>query len=70
MTKTSDEELEAQKSVEFDYMPKLSVVIPAYKTPERYLAAMLDSHRAQTCQALGGLRGGRKSQRRERWSGC
>lgn len=63
LTKTSDEELEAQKSVEFDYMPKLSVVIPAYKTPERYLAAMLDSLRAQTyknwevCVADGSPRG-------------
>lgn len=63
LTKTSDEELEAQKSMEFDYMPKLSVVIPAYKTPERYLAAMLDSLRAQTykhwevCVADGSPRG-------------
>lgn len=29
-------------------MPKLSVVIPAYKTPERYLKEMLNSILAQT----------------------
>lgn len=40
LTKTTDEELEAQRKSFFDYMPKMSVVIPAYKTPERYLAAM------------------------------
>ncbi len=48
LTKTSEEELEAQKKTIFDYNPKMSVVIPAYKTPERYLAAMLDSLLAQT----------------------
>ena len=32
----------------FEYMPKLSVVIPAYKTPERYLKEMLNSILAQT----------------------
>ncbi len=50
LTKTTDEELEAQRKTEFDYMPKLSVVIPAFKTPERFLAAMLDSLIAQTYQ--------------------
>ncbi|WP_349946287.1 glycosyltransferase [Lacrimispora sp. BS-2] len=48
LTKTTDEELEAQKKADFDYRPKMSVVIPAYKTPERYLSAMLDSLLAQT----------------------
>ena len=48
LTKTTEEELAAQKKTVFDYMPKVSVVIPAYKTPERYLAAMLDSLLAQT----------------------
>lgn len=63
LTKTTQEELEAQKKTVFDYMPKLSVVIPAYKTPERYLAAMLDSLLAQTyenwevCVADGSPRG-------------
>ncbi len=48
MTKTTEEELEAQRQEIFDYNPKLSVVIPAFKTPERFLAAMLDSLIAQT----------------------
>ncbi|GLC82530.1 glycosyltransferase family 2 protein [Lacrimispora brassicae] len=48
LTKTTDEELEAQRKAAFEYMPKMSVVIPAYKTPERYLSAMLDSLLAQT----------------------
>lgn len=48
LTKTTDEELEAQRKTVFDYRPKMSVVIPAYKTPERYLSAMLDSLLAQT----------------------
>ncbi|WP_349666745.1 glycosyltransferase family 2 protein [Lacrimispora sp.] len=48
LTKTTEEELAQQKEMVFDYMPKLSVVIPAYKTPERFLSAMLDSLLAQT----------------------
>jgi glycosyltransferase involved in cell wall biosynthesis len=48
LTKTTDEELDAQRKTTFDYRPKMSVVIPAFKTPERYLAAMLDSLLAQT----------------------
>ncbi|MEY8354114.1 glycosyltransferase [Lachnospiraceae bacterium 54-53] len=63
LTKTTDEELEAQRKTVFDYMPKMSVVIPAFRTPERYLAAMLDSLLAQTygnwevCVADGSPRG-------------
>lgn len=63
LTKTTEEELAAQKKTVFDYMPRISVVIPAYKTPERYLAAMLDSLLAQTygnwevCVADGSPRG-------------
>lgn len=48
LTKPTEEELEGQKKTVFDYRPKMSVVIPAYKTPERFLAAMLDSLLAQT----------------------
>lgn len=63
LTKTPEEELAAQKKTVFDYMPRMSVVIPAYKTPERFLAAMLDSLLAQTygnwevCVADGSPRG-------------
>lgn len=48
LTKPSQEELEAQKKESFDYMPKLSIVIPAFKTPEKYLKEMLDSILEQT----------------------
>ena len=63
LTKTTEEELAQQRETVFDYMPKLSVVIPAYKTPERFLSAMLDSLLAQTytnwevCVADGSPRG-------------
>ena len=48
LTKPTEEELAAQRTAVFEYMPKLSVVIPAYKTPERYLKEMLNSILAQT----------------------
>lgn len=48
LTKPTEEELNSQRKTVFDYMPKMSVVIPAYKTPERFLSAMLDSLLAQT----------------------
>ena len=48
LTKPTKEELEAQKTAKFDYQPKLSVVIPVFKTPEKYLKEMLDSVVAQT----------------------
>lgn len=63
LTKPSAEELEAQKSAHFDYEPRLSIVIPAYKTPERYLKEMLQSIQEQTytnwevCVADGSPRG-------------
>lgn len=63
LTKPDQEELSAQKTTHFPYEPKLSIVIPAYKTPERYLREMLDSIRSQTygnwevCVADGSPRG-------------
>lgn len=63
LTKPTEEELEQQRQTSFDYEPKLSIVIPAYKTPERYLREMLDSILAQTysnfeiCIADGSPRG-------------
>lgn len=63
LTRTTEEELAQQRQVVFDYRPRLSVVIPAYKTPERFLSAMLDSLLAQTytnwevCVADGSPRG-------------
>lgn len=63
LTKPDEEELSAQKTTRFPYEPKLSIVIPAYKTPERYLREMLESIRSQTygnwevCVADGSPRG-------------
>lgn len=63
LTKPSNEELERQREERFDDMPKFSIVIPAFKTPERYLKEMLDSILAQTygnwevCVADGSPRG-------------
>ena len=63
LTKPSEEELERQRKERFDYEPKLSVVIPVYRTPERYLQEMLESIRSQTyknwevCVADGSPRG-------------
>lgn len=63
LTKPSEEELERQRNTHFDYEPRLSIVIPVYKTPERYLQEMLDSIVSQTyskwevCIADGSPRG-------------
>lgn len=63
LTRPSKEELEEQKSTHFSYEPRFSIVIPAYKTPERYLREMLTSIQEQTygnwevCVADGSPRG-------------
>ena len=63
LTKPSEDELERQRNTHFDYEPRLSIVIPVYKTPERYLQEMLDSIVNQTyskwevCIADGSPRG-------------
>lgn len=48
LTKPTEEELEAQKMEQFPVMPKFSIVIPVFRTPEKYLKEMLDSIREQT----------------------
>ena len=48
LTKPTQEELAAQREAKLAFRPLLSVVIPAYKTPERYLREMLDSILEQT----------------------
>ncbi len=63
LTKPTPEELKQQREHHFPCEPLLSVVIPAYKTPERYLREMLDSILNQTygnwevCIADGSPRG-------------
>lgn len=44
----TEEELEAQRKTVFENGPKFSIVIPLYKTPEKYLCEMVDSIIAQT----------------------
>lgn len=44
----SQKELEEQKKYRFLYRPKISIVVPLYKTPEKYLRAMIDSVRNQS----------------------
>lgn len=42
------EELEKQRKRRWKYTPKISVVVPAYKTPEKFLRQMIESLREQT----------------------
>ena len=42
------EELARQRNEQFAYMPKFSIVVPVFRTPERDLRAMIDSVREQT----------------------
>lgn len=44
----SERELNAQRKKTFDYMPKISIVVPLYRTPEKYLDALVESIRAQS----------------------
>ena len=63
LTRPKEEELAAQRETRFAKEPLLSIVIPAYKTPEKYLREMLDSILAQTykkwevCVANGSPKG-------------
>ena len=42
------EELKKQRKRKWEYCPKISIVVPAYKTPEKYLRQMIDSLLQQT----------------------
>ena len=44
----SEKELKRQREETFPYMPLISIVVPTYETPERYLRELLDSVFAQT----------------------
>ena len=41
-------ELEKQRRTKFEYQPKISIVVPLYKTPEKYLRQLVDTVKAQT----------------------
>ena len=44
----TEEELDRQRREQFAYTPKISIVIPLYKTPEKYLGELIESVQAQT----------------------
>lgn len=46
--KASKEELNKQKKYKFNYEPKISIIVPTYKTPEKFLKEMVDSVIGQT----------------------
>lgn len=41
-------ELEQQRNTEFSWKPKLSIVVPLYRTPEKYLLRLVESVKEQT----------------------
>jgi glycosyltransferase involved in cell wall biosynthesis len=49
-TGISAEELNRQRAARFPEMPKISVIVPTYRTPERFLVEMIESVRNQTYQ--------------------
>lgn len=44
----SEEEINKQKETKFDYMPKISVIVPMYNTKERYFVELVQSLKNQT----------------------
>ena len=44
----SEKELEKQRRVKFSRNPKISIAVPAYRTPEKFLREMVDSVKNQT----------------------
>ncbi|WP_289301888.1 glycosyltransferase family 2 protein [Sporofaciens musculi] len=49
-TLLSEEEVQRQRKEYFEYMPKFSIVVPLYRTPETYLRYMVESVCQQTYQ--------------------
>lgn len=48
--KCSNSELDHQRKHKFTYEPKISIIVPAYKTPENFLNQMIDSVENQSYQ--------------------
>lgn len=46
--KLTKKEIESQKRKEFDYAPKISILVPLYHTPSEYLKALICSVQEQT----------------------
>lgn len=60
----SEQELQEQRDTKFEYAPKISIVVPTYRTPETYLREMIECVTNQTypnwelCIAEGSNDGG------------
>ena len=50
--KIGSDEIEQQKKHEFKYSPKISIIVPVYNTPMKYLKDMLDSVCNQTYENI------------------
>lgn len=44
----NEKELEKERETAFSYLPKISIVVPAYQTPEKFLKELIESVRQQT----------------------
>lgn len=59
--KPTREELEKQSKITFKYSPRISIIVPAYETPKKFLIQMIQSVQRQTyanwelCIADGGV---------------
>ena len=45
---TTKQQLEEQRGVHFSYEPKVSILVPLYRTPEKYLKELVASVKSQT----------------------
>ena len=48
--RVTEDELAKQRTEEFEYMPKVSILVPCYRTPENMLREMIESVLAQSYQ--------------------
>lgn len=46
--KLSNETLKKQRKRKFNFLPKISIIVPLYKTPEKYLNELIESVKVQT----------------------
>lgn len=46
--KITDRDIEKQRSINFEYKPKISIITPTFNTPKKFLIEMIDSVREQT----------------------
>ena len=66
--KPTEKELEAQRKKQWKKQPLISVVVPAYKTPEKFLREMIKSLEAQTY--TGNCVSPMQVRKTQRWRKC